>query len=231
MKPTRFHDLTVTGRTQEGRDGACLTLAVPEDLRDTFAFIPGQYVTVRAVVDGEDIRRPYSLCSVPGTGAIQIGVKRVFGGRMSNYLNDLEVGATLGVMAPEGRFQAQGGADILLIAAGSGITPILSIAETALERDPEAKVTLVYGNRETASIMFLDRLSDLKDRHLGRLRAIHILSRERQDADLFNGRIDGGKLAALEEAGLIDPGHASGIYLCGPGGLIEVAEDHFQACG
>ena len=230
---TQFHDLTLVDTCPEGRDGVCLSFAVPDSLRDDFAFTPGQYLTLRSKIGGEDIRRPYSICSVPGGTVLQVGVKRVEDGRMSNFLNDLDAGGTVQVMPPDGRFLAPVGGAVtyLLIAAGSGITPMLSIAEAALAGHPEAHVTLVYGNRDTGSIMFLDRLSDLKDRYLGRFTIVHVLSREAQDTELFNGRIDGAKLASLAEAGLIDPKMADGIFQCGPGGMIDTVEAHFLDTG
>ena len=228
-----FHELTVTNVTREGRDGVCLTLAVPENLAGDFAFQPGQYLTLRAVVSGEDLRRPYSICSAPGSGRVQVGVKRVEDGRFSTWANGLTPGARLQVMEPEGRFIAPvgGPVDYLLIGAGSGITPMLSIAEATLAGHPQAEVTLVYGNRDTASIMFLDRLSDLKDRYLGRFTVVHLLSREQQDAELFNGRIDAAKLDALAGAGLIDPKAADAVFVCGPGTMIDMVELHLPLMG
>ncbi|MEM1159874.1 MAG: 2Fe-2S iron-sulfur cluster-binding protein [Pseudomonadota bacterium] len=232
MAEARFHDLTVSTVTQEGRDGVCLTLDVPAALEGDFDFEPGQYLTLRADVGGADIRRPYSICSAPG-GALQVGIKRVEDGRFSTYASGLSGGETLQVMPPDGRFTAPIGGAVryLLIAAGSGITPMLAIAEAALAGHPEAEVTLVYGNRDTGAIMFMDRLSDLKDRHLGRFRVVHLLSREAQDVDLFNGRIDPGKLDELARAGLIAPAEMDGIFLCGPGTMIDAAELSFGMMG
>ena len=137
---TQFHDLTLVDTCPEGRDGVCLSFAVPDSLRDDFAFTPGQYLTLRSKIGGEDIRRPYSICSVPGGTVLQVGVKRVEDGRMSNFLNDLDAGGTVQVMPPDGRFLAPVGGAVtyLLIAAGSGITPMLSIAEAALAGAPFA---------------------------------------------------------------------------------------------
>ena len=228
----QFHSLTLSEIEPQGRDGACLSLTIPPDLRETFAFQPGQYLTLRADVDGADLRRPYSICCPPGGDVVQVGVKRVQDGRFSNYLNDLTPGARIDVMPPEGRFTAdtQGTHRYLLIAAGSGITPMLSIAESVLQ-SPGSEVTVVYGNRETGTIMFLDRLSDLKDRHLGRFNIVHLLSREPQDVDIFNGRIDPKKLDALAKAGLIEPKAMDGVFLCGPGTMIDMIEMHLGLLG
>lgn len=221
----RFLDLTIYDITAEGRDGCCLTFEVPPALRDTFAFDPGQYVTLRAEIAGRDVRRPYSICSVPGA-PLSVGIKRVEDGLFSNHVQNLSLGDRLAVSPPEGRFHAEiGGARrYLLIAAGSGITPMLSIAGATLRSHPDASVTLVYGNRDSGAIMFLDRLSDLKDRFMGRISVLHLLSRETQDVGLMNGRIDPAKLRALTEAGLIDPATMDGVFLCGPGTMIEMAE-------
>lgn len=228
-----FHELDIAAVSREGRDGVCLTFAVPPALADRFAFRPGQYLTLRADVGGEDLRRPYSICSMPGMGFVQVGVKRIADGRFSTYANRLQAGSRILAMPPDGRFIATTGgpANYLLVAAGSGITPMLSIAEATLAGHPEAEVTLVYGNRDLASVMFVERLSDLKDRYLGRFRLVHVLSREEQDVALLNGRIDGAKLDALAAAGLIDPHGADGIFVCGPGAMSDTVETHFLAAG
>jgi ring-1,2-phenylacetyl-CoA epoxidase subunit PaaE len=155
-------------------------------------------------------------------------VKKVADGRFSRFVNErLAIGQPMRVMTPEGRFTALIGGrhDYVLIAAGSGITPMLSIARTVLGHEPESTVTLIYGNRSTDTIMFLEELEDLKDRYLGRFTLIHVLSREAQDVDILNGRIDGQRIRLLAERGLIDPAGADGVLLCGPGAMIdEVAE-------
>lgn len=227
-----FHRLTVSDISPEGLDGLCLTFDVPPDLRDAFVFQPGQYLTLRAEIGGEDLRRPYSICSAPGA-PLQVGIRQVPGGRFSTHATTLRPGDTLDVLPPDGRFIAPTGGPYhyLLIAAGSGITPMLSIAEATLAGHPGAEITLVYGNRETASIMFRERLSDLKDRHLGRLSIIHLLSREGQDVALHNGRIDAAKLRALTEARLIAPADMDGVFLCGPGTMIDMAEMALNLAG
>ncbi|MEC8551906.1 MAG: FAD-binding oxidoreductase, partial [Pseudomonadota bacterium] len=163
-------------------------------------------------IDGEEVRRPYSICTTPHGGLLGVGIKHVEGGRFSTHaLANLAIGDSLDVMTPQGRFvhadqNDDVAGDILLLAAGSGITPILSIAETALATGhPRSRVTLVYGNRNSTSIMFRDRVEDLKDRYLDRCRVLHVLSREPRDADLLNGRVDAGKVAVLVDAGLITP--------------------------
>ena len=229
---TEFHTLTITEVTPQGRDAVCLTFDVPDTLAGAFAFTPGQYLTLRTEIDGQDLRRPYSICSVPGA-PLQVGIRKVEDGRFSPFACALQPGDQIDVMPPDGRFMAETGGPhrYLLIAAGSGITPMLSIAEATLAGHPDAQVTLVYGNREAGTIMFRERLSDLKDRYLGRLSVIHLLSRERQDTDLLNGRIDAVKLRALAEAGLIDPAAMDGVFLCGPGTMIDMAEMELAMMG
>lgn len=229
-----FRALTVTALTPEGTGAMCLTLAPAPADRDAFAFRPGQYLTLRATVDGQDLRRAYSICSAPGA-PLQVGVKQVEGGRFSTFATQgLQPGDRIEAMAPEGRFgpAAIGGAhDYLLIGAGSGVTPLLSIAKAALEGEPDTRLTLILGNRTTEGIMFKEALEDLKDRFMGRFTLIHVLSRETQDADLLTGRIDGAKIAAMAKAGLIDVAGCDHAYLCGPGGLVEEAAAALRALG
>lgn len=206
---------------------------LPAALRSAFAFVPGQYLTLRARIDGVDIRRPYSICTTPADEEIGVGIKLVEGGVFSQYaLGQFAVGDSIDVMTPQGRFvwsPEETDGDLLLLAAGSGITPVLSIARTALAADATRQVTLVYGNRDTASIMFRSDVEDLKDRYMGRLRLMHVLSREARDIALLNGRIDGGKIAALVDAGLITPDALGGVYICGPDSMIGDASDRLSA--
>jgi ring-1,2-phenylacetyl-CoA epoxidase subunit PaaE len=171
---------------------------------------------------------------MPGDPHLRVGVKKVADGRFSRFVNErLAVGQSMRVMTPEGRFTALIGGrhDYLLIAAGSGITPMLSIARTVLGHERESTVTLIYGNRSTDTIMFLEELEDLKDRYLGRFTLIHLLSREAQDVDILNGRIDGDRIRLLAERGLIDPAAADGVFLCGPGAMIDDVAKTLSAIG
>lgn len=220
----RFHDLTVTDIERQTPEAVAVAFAVPDELRDEFAFRPGQYLTLAATVDGQDVRRSYSICSAPGEAMLKVGVKRVADGRFSRFVNEvLSVGDTIRVMPPEGRFTSLAGErhDYLLIASGSGITPMLSIAKTVLTHEPDSSVTLVYGNRTTDTIMFREDLQDLKDAHMRRFSLVNLLSREKQDVDLLNGRIDGGRIRRMADLGLIDPFSSDGVFLCGPGGMID----------
>ena len=150
-----FHELTISNVKRLTDDAVALSFAVPDEIADKYHFSPGQYLTLRAEVDGEDIRRSYSICTAPEQG-LQVGIKRVENGRFSTFAQNLKSGDRLQVMAPEGRFVCEpddnGGRKFLLVAAGSGITPILSIARSVLEAEPDSQVTLVYGNQTTASI-------------------------------------------------------------------------------
>lgn len=220
----RFHDLKVAAIARETPDAVAIAFEIPDALKETFAFRPGQYLTLAADIDGQEARRSYSICSAPGEATLRVGVKRVADGRFSGFVNEmLAVGDTIRVMPPEGRFTSLAGErhDYLLIAAGSGITPMLSIAKTVLGHEPDSTITLVYGNRSTDTIMFREELEDLKDRHMRRFSLVHLLSREAQDVELLNGRIDGARIAELARRGLIDPLAADGVFLCGPGEMIE----------
>jgi ring-1,2-phenylacetyl-CoA epoxidase subunit PaaE len=213
-----FHDLTIREVRAETPDSVAISFDVPETLDKSFAWVPGQYLTLRAVVEGQDIRRSYSIASLPGK-PLTVGVKHVEGGAFSSFAQGLKAGDRIQVMPPEGRFTCKGAMRIVFIAAGSGITPMVAMAADALAQG--AEVTLVYGNRNTGSIMFRDALDGLKDRYVDRFTMIHILSREPQDVALLNGRITGDKLAALAQAGAVDLVGADGIFICGPGDMID----------
>ncbi len=217
-----FTELPIQAVERLCDDAVALTFALPQDAQADFAFTPGQYLTLRAEIGEQDLRRPYSIASAPEAGQVTVGIRATEGGRFSTWAQALVPGARLAVARPEGRFHVpQGARDVLMIAAGSGITPILSMITDLLQRDATAEVTLIYGNRTTASIMFREALEALKDRFLDRFRLIHVLSRESQDAPLFDGRIDGEKLSAMARAGLVDPTGADAVLLCGPAAMGE----------
>lgn len=221
---SRFHDLTVSAISRQTPDSVAVSLAVPPDLRNDFVFRPGQYLTLAAEIDGNEMRRSYSICSAPGDPHLTVGVKRIDDGRFSRFVNEkIAVGDTIRVMPPQGRFTSLAGPrhDYILIAAGSGITPMLSIARSVLGHEPESTITLIYGNRSTDTIMFREDLDDLKDRYLARFSLVHVLSREAHDIDLLHGRITGERMAELARRGLIDPVAADGVFLCGPGAMID----------
>lgn len=237
--PPRFHNLTISDIDRFDDFAVAVRFDVPPELVDDYAFLPGQYLTLKTDIDGVETRRPYSICTAPGEAGIGVGIKRVEGGAFSGHaMTGFAVGDVVEVMTPQGRFTYDGharssesGDHILLLAAGSGITPILSIASTALAASRSAQVTLVYGNRNTASIMFRDLVEDMKDRYLDRLRLVHVLSREARDVDLLNGRVDGAKITSLVDARLISPADLSGAFLCGPDSMISDCRDALVQAG
>ena len=226
----RFHELTVARIDAEAAGAVALTLSVPAALRDTFQFQPGQFLTLRATVNGQDVRRSYSICSTRSRlqrqGELQVGIRPVEGGVFSNWAaQQLRAGETLQVMPPEGRFVIQRPRALHRVgfAAGSGITPILSIIATSMEEQPGTKFTLVYGNRRMDSVMFNEALQDLKDQYPDRLTLIHILSRQAQEVDLLEGRIDGDKVRAIMKA-FLPVKSMDEVFICGPEAMIDATE-------
>ena len=216
-------------------DSVAVTFDVPPPLAEQFRFRPGQHLTLRRVEAGQDLRRTYSVCSSAARGPLRVAVKRLEGGAFSGWVTDgLKAGDSLEVLPPAGRF----GPDLDptrrrrygLIAAGSGITPMMSIAATVLDVEPESDVVLLYGNRTSGDVMFLEELSDLKDRWPDRLQVLHVLSREEQEAELLSGRIDRDRLKALF-ATLVPPDEVDEWYLCGPFGMVTEAKQTLLDAG
>ena len=204
MSGLTFHPLRVTEVTPLTDESVTVTFDVPDEARDRFDYLPGQHVTVRHHIDGEDVRRSYSICAPAGSGKLRVGIKQLPGGAFSSFAcSDLVAGATLEVMPPVGEFTI----DIdpskprkaVAIVAGSGITPVLSLISTSLELEPESTWTLIYGNRTANSVMFLDELEGLKDRFHPRFQLFHILSREGSDVPLLSGRIDAEKIETIHD--------------------------------
>ncbi len=218
MAAPRFHPLTVTAVEKTIRDAVCVTLKPANDT--DFAFEPGQYLTFRQDIDGTEIRRSYSICAGLDDGVLQVGIKRVDGGAFSTWANtNLKPGDTLEAMPPMGRFTTDLAPDharhYLAFAGGSGITPVLSLLKSILAREPDSRFTLVYANRGVATIMFREEIEDLKDRYLGRLTVIHVLEQDATEIELFTGRVDGEKCAALFKH-WIDPRSVDMAFICGP---------------
>ncbi|MEY2802971.1 MAG: hypothetical protein RL657_307 [Pseudomonadota bacterium] len=237
MSTPIFQSLPVVAIDPEAAQAAAITLQVPPDLIPAYAFEPGQFITVRALVQGQEVRRSYSLCSTPELlatqGLIRIGVRAVEGGLMSNWLTQsVQAGDTLQVAPPEGRFviRRQRALHRVGFAAGSGITPILSILTHTLESSPKAKFTLVYGNRRMGSVMFNEALQDLKDRYPDRLTLIHILSRQAQEVPLLEGRIDEAKVRELM-ALFLPVNSMDEVFICGPEPMIEATEAALLGAG
>jgi ring-1,2-phenylacetyl-CoA epoxidase subunit PaaE len=230
-----FHPLSVESVERLTEDAVAITFAVPEDLRDSYAYEAGQHLTVRTDIAGVEVRRNYSICALASSGRLRVAVKRLDGGVFSGFATAaLAVGDVLDVMTPTGRFvprldpgQAK---HYCAVAAGSGITPVLSIIATVLDVEPASSVTLVYGNRTSRSVMFLDELADLKDRHPSKFALINVLSREQQDVELFNGRIDATKLTRLMDT-LIPTDSVDEWFLCGPFTMVEQARATLLAAG
>jgi ring-1,2-phenylacetyl-CoA epoxidase subunit PaaE len=226
MSSGHFHALRVQSLRTDGEDAMVLSFEVPAALQPAFSFQPGQYLTLRR---GE-LRRSYSICAAPGE-ALRVGVRHVPGGLFSTWLHDeLRVGDSLDVMEPEGRFGsalASRPRHVLAVAGGSGITPILSIVKTVLRDDPQARCTLLYGNRSAASTMFKEELEDLKNRHLTRLALHPVFSREQVDAPLNSGRLDADKLATL----LRLCARVDQAFVCGPHAMNHEVEAALLAAG
>ncbi len=226
----RFHDLQVASVSPEAAGSVALALSVPDALLESFDFQPGQYLTLRSKIDGADVRRSYSICCthshLKNHHELVVGIRPMEGGVFSNWAaHNLKAGDTLSVMPPDGRFVSKRPRALHRVgfAAGSGITPILSIMASTLEDQPESKFTLVFGNRRMSSVMFNEALQDLKDRFAGRLTLIHILSRQAQEVDLLEGRIDAAKVKSIIDT-LLPVGSMDEVFICGPEAMIEVTE-------
>ena len=222
-----FHALTVTDIHRETDEAVTVAFAVPDELKVNFRFVQGQYLTLRATVGGEELRRPYSVCAAPEDGELRVCIKKLYGGRFSSYVNDaLKVGDSIDVMGPMGRFYApdEPGAarHYVGFAGGSGIAPVMSNLRSVLEREPKSRFTLFYGNRTARSIIFRDELADLKDRHMSRLRIYHVLSDEIPENDLFAGLMDEARVTQLSTR-LLDVGEVDWFFICGPGPMMDAA--------
>ncbi len=233
--PVGFHRLRVAAVDPLTSDSAALTFDVPPELAEEYRFRPGQHLTLRRVVDGVDLRRTYSVCSSAAGGPLRVAVKRLEGGLFSTWVLDgLRPGDELEVLPPAGRFgppvDPSRARSYGLIAAGSGITPVLSIAWSVLDVEPESTVVLVYGNRTSGDVMFLEELADLKDRFPSRLQVFHVLSREEQESELLSGRIDGPRLERLL-ATVLPVGSVDEWYLCGPFGMVTDARQVLTDAG
>ncbi|MBS0322168.1 MAG: phenylacetate-CoA oxygenase/reductase subunit PaaK [Proteobacteria bacterium] len=234
----RFHPLAIARVDRETRDAVAITFAVPPSLADAFRWEAGQHLTLRAEVGGEDLRRSYSICTPPDSGALTIAIKRAPGGLFSNHANAmLKAGDIVDVMAPMGHFMAAPAekadgapARYVAFAAGSGITPIVAIVAATLAADRRAEFTLVYGNRASSTVMFRETLAALKDRYLDRFNLVHVLSREAQDIELLHGRIDRAKADALLDHWVSLDG-VDAVYLCGPEGMMDAVHEALAARG
>ena len=230
MSVPHFHPLTVKRVSPEAAGSVAVTFDIPPALRETFRFELGQYLTLRTRLDGQELRRNYSFCCprsrLAERGELEIGIRPVPGGRFSNWAAQaLRPGDVLDVMPPEGRFTVQRPRALHRVgfAAGSGITPILSIIASTMEESDSAKFTLVYGNRRMSSVMFNEALQDLKDKYKNRLTLIHVLSRQAQEVPLLEGRIDGAKVRQLIDT-LLPAKSMDEVFVCGPEAMIDATE-------
>lgn len=234
MRP-KFHSLTVCDIRRETKDCISIAFEVPLELKENYRFKQGQYVTLRQDIGGVDTRRSYSICSGVNDGELRIAIKSVDQGVFSNYaLHEIKIGQEIQVMTPMGHFTCELDAtqkkNYLLVAAGSGITPVLSIAKSVLQVEPFSEVTLLYGNRHFMSIIFREELEEMKDRYLGRFRLFHILTAEPNEVELLHGRIDQNKLQGFAHTFLqID--QLDEVFVCGPEPIIRAVSSFMEEKG
>lgn len=224
----RFHRLAVHDLRRETADAISMTFAIPKELADDYSFSPGQYLTLRTTLDGEEVRRSYSICSGPDDGELRIAVKKVDGGAFSIWAaEELKAGDELDVMTPTGRFGVVPAPEEARIyvgfAAGSGITPIVSIIKGVLAREPKSRFFLFYGNRSTSGMLFLEELEELKDRFMQRFSLFHVISGEEQDIPILHGRLDGDKVRVLLRS-LVPAASVDHVFICGPTGMSDEIE-------
>ena len=237
MAAPRFHDLTVARVNPEAAGAVSITFAVPDELQESFHFQPGQFLTLRTTIDGQEVRRNYSICSTSSKYSqhkqLEVGIRPMEGGLFSNWAaTQLKAGDTLAVMPPDGRFVIKKPRALHRVgfAAGSGITPILSIIASTMEESDSAKFTLVYGNRRMSSVMFNEALQDLKDKYKNRLTLIHVLSRQAQEVPLLEGRIDAAKVQQLI-ATLLPAKSMDEVFVCGPEAMIDAVQGALTSAG
>jgi ring-1,2-phenylacetyl-CoA epoxidase subunit PaaE len=235
MSALKFHSLKVKDVRPETADCVSVSLEVPADLKEVFRFAPGQYLTFRRHFADAEIRRSYSICVSPGDGELRVAIKKVDNGKFSTFAHgELKAGEVLDVMPPMGKFTPSKSEkkhkEYLAFAAGSGITPIMSIMKTVLEEEPDSSFTLVYGNRSRNTIIFREAIEALKNRYMERLRVFHVLSREYMDIPLFSGRLSADKCADFCKT-LIDISTIDEAFICGPEDMILSIKDKLVALG
>lgn len=243
----KFNALTVSEVRRLTDDAVEISFEVPEELQADYDYIPGQYVALRTQIDGTEVRRSYSICDIPRPGTIRVAVKKNLGGLFSTWANEeLKAGDTLEVMNPQGAFtskthvtslndaeaiaQQAGNNHLVAIAAGSGITPIMAIAQTVLAENPKATFEIVYANKGGADVMFAEEIGDLKDKYPQRFAVHHVLSREQRVNPLFSGRIDDEKLNLLLDQ-VLRTDEVKEWFLCGPFELVQLCRDELGGRG
>ena len=234
-KAAHLHSLVVSDVRRETEDTVSVAFDLPSNLESLYHFKPGQYLTLRTYLNGEEVRRSYSICSSPLEGELRVAIKKVENGLFSTFANqELKIGDTLDVMTPLGNFTC----DIhenekkkyVAFAAGSGITPVMSLIKSTLEVEPESTFTLFYGNKTGKTIIFKSELEDLKDKYLNRLEIHHVLSREDQGTDYLKGRIDADKVSAFAGR-FFEPAEVNHFFICGPEEMINAAKDTLANLG
>lgn len=236
LSVSNFYKITLSQVYKETDDTTVIAFDVPQELKEEFNYRPGQFLTLRAMINGEDVRRSYSLCSSPLDNEWKVAVKEIFEGKFSTYVNrDLKTGDVLQVSAPSGDFGIEVSEEndvknYIAFAAGSGITPMLSIIKTHLASEPNAKFKLFYLNRTVKSIIFKEEIEALKNKYLSRFEVFYFLSREHRDIPLFNGRFDKEKLQTLTKT-LINAPHTDHAFICGPEEMIFLIRDQLVAAG
>ena len=230
-----FHNLRIADIYKETDDTSVITFDIPEELHEDFAFHQGQHLTLKADINDEDVRRSYSLCSSPLDKQWKVAVKQIPGGKFSTFVNEeLKTGDTIEVMAPSGVFgvacQPGTAKNYLFFAAGSGITPVLSMVKTHLEAEPESTCKLFYVNKTAKSIIFKEELEQLRNKYFGRFEIYYFLTKERRDIELFNGRFDEEKMKILTKT-FIDIPDTNEVFLCGPEKMINFVSDYLVNAG
>jgi ring-1,2-phenylacetyl-CoA epoxidase subunit PaaE len=224
-----FHSLKVAEIVPETAEANSIRFEIPPELREEFAFKAGQHLTLRTIIGGEEIRRNYSLCTAPNDSDWMVTVKRIGAGLFSNWVGDqLRAGDTVEVMVPHGSFTTDfvpaRSRHLVGIAGGSGITPVMSLIKTLLREEPNSRFTLLYGNRDSSSVIFLETLAGLKDKHLGRFEIYHFLDQEEQDIELFNGMLNRERVEEAITALVPDAPVVDAWFICGPGPMMDAAE-------
>ncbi|MEM8659492.1 MAG: 2Fe-2S iron-sulfur cluster-binding protein [Pseudomonadota bacterium] len=235
MAESRFHEVRIERVASETEQAVRVRFDIPDSARDGFQFVQGQYLTLRTDIDGEPCQRSYSICSAPAEGFLEVAIKRVEGGVFSNYANEqLKAGDAIQLMPPQGSFSArlspERSANYLFISSGSGITPVISNIKAILQTEPNSKVTLLFGNQRTNTIMFREELSFLKNRYIQRFVWVNILSREDQGSDILNGRLNNRKGAELNQR-LVDLSSFDEYFICGPESMISEVSRGLRTVG
>ncbi|MDN7352767.1 1,2-phenylacetyl-CoA epoxidase subunit PaaE [Acetobacter senegalensis] len=234
-RTARFHKLQIADVRRETPDAVSLAFTVPDDLAEAYSFVPGQYLTLRTKLDGEDVRRSYSICSAPSDGELRVALKRVEDGVFSTWANtSLAAGDSLDVMTPTGRFGIQPDSTARRVyagfAAGSGITPVLSLARGLLATEPDSSFFLFYGNRSVGDMLFREMLEDLKDQFMERFSIFHVFSKEQQDIPALNGRLDAEKIRTIL-LHVLPTETLDHVFVCGPSGMTDDALSVLQDAG